>query len=1283
MINPERENKIAQSISYNSAFAKFIKNKAANILAGKNFDQLPANMQAVAEELIHAFLLNKGDSIGWEDPGANYMVLANALASSGNGMPVNVIAEDGKSVGSVLGYGATHSGVARSLTSWIEQRSFNEYGERRSDITKGLSTSLQTGIVGQYMIDRGGLKEGDVIQTKFDGDADVMRDQINDLKKRGVDMNAEDVQTAMRAQAVLQRKKEFESQDSAINREVRLAENSSIEAQTELKHAIDNGADRETVKKLQAKAVAAQTKLLGALEKRDEQFKNKIGGTYIQGEGDRKGFSVSSEDLENATRAAEGKMGGTFVTADLKKELENVINKNASTVKELSEIFGTNSFSELQTAVKQLGLGSLSSEKDVQEIKKRVSEAKAIALKTNRSVQEVMQEQADVATAFSSILGGRTMDAKTITRIMQGAQQAQTNYENGSGTKTGAQATAEVHQNIQADKNLLAPAAVVIEELKRRGIKDDKEANELIGRFKNAKTREEQLSIAKEIERYGRRMGLGAVMDDPGAQDRDFTANMEWLTSSRAELSMQDDVKSFEISKYTLDEANKTNRYAGRAEEFSKNKKKRDRLIAKKEKAKSSKERREIQAQIDQIGPTDAEEAIREEFQMAVDEFADKYEFIDEARAAYKKGDSEFKKYISNKQEEWRKQGMSEQQIEKATKAVTAVGGWSDNMVTDYKNNVNTSRNIHEKNPALVAASNAYAQTQSVLKDLREQRGEGEGKSFSESIIAGLQSNPDNKRERTEEDNMLRHLERNYFLTDGYINSDALNYGTNGKVGENGHMAAMNINMETGEITNVDALSKNENFMAILEESMNTGEKKYTREELRAMLKDPNKRGDILNALKDKMTYTGEQSNGERGVNKGIGQFILADDAANKEMQKAADTELEEGKKWHLDALGDHLKHVQHNEDGTIKSVTIDGIAYKSKEDAEAAIYDIADRDQEVYDRLIRSINPDENPAAFSRLTRGRSAKMAKSIYNALGNKNSKLYKAINSDTYDANAQEVFGSEEEWRTMSKSMKMLLDDGAHGVKNMGAYRYKQMKEALKTGVDQDKEGESISGRYDANGNADKNLTLSEKLNYISKQAYVGYNQDSGIIKATVKDWYTNNEAVEEQYKFTADGKVMRKDGNGWTTMDIENLRYEEQKALLDAVMEHAENDMRHGHLKETIERRARAMRGEKLKDYEQKNALMRETEDGGFEFYNNWDDYQKRENGTKVSGEDIRKRRESGTKIEEYAAELSSNVTAEDNSSKITNEAINKLAGCVGPDNRLQVSLPESQQKGQS
>lgn len=225
-------------------------------------------------------------------------------------------------------------------------------------------------------------------------------------------------------------------------------------------------------------------------------------------------------DMSNVTSAEVDSVlvGGVtgFSYTGLSDEFINknkaALNKHAKNLKDLSEIFDTKNFTELDAITETLQMGSFQNEKHVKQMGERIESAKRLALTTNRDVKEVLAEQGSLLDILGMASGGRSLVNNndinyfqrvkaTYDRNSERGYDFRTEAEMGADMMTSVANRRELFGNVMLGSYLLEDGNNLLDQkISGTDTTYASRVKELVEKFKNSTDRDEQTAIDAEIK---------------------------------------------------------------------------------------------------------------------------------------------------------------------------------------------------------------------------------------------------------------------------------------------------------------------------------------------------------------------------------------------------------------------------------------------------------------------------------------------------------------------------------------------------------------------------------------------------------------------------------------------------------------------------------------------------------------------------------------------------------------------------------------------------------------
>lgn len=343
--NQNRFQSAALAAQMNDPRLRQLVDTVARQVTGKGLSQLSTDQQKMVMQLAMAAQNSFGQMIGLENGGDQFSSIFRGVLGAG-AMPVSGGFASGRSsYGSSYGPGNNAVAVASGIHNELMRNIQNKNGGMNYGITNGLSATTVSQIAAQQLRTRT-WQRGDIVGADFGNTAADFKRQMDELERKGVDRNSKDFKDLQEVYKAVQRREQIQQESPGLSRD-----------------QINQRLDED--------------------------------------------MSLSASAKEMAKRQARGSMHGTYVTKQVTSELLEGIRTASENVKALGDIFGTQDFEALQANAKALGMGSLTDKKNIASIKQRIERANVQATMSGRSVQEVMQEQADIMGGLSGLYGGQ------------------------------------------------------------------------------------------------------------------------------------------------------------------------------------------------------------------------------------------------------------------------------------------------------------------------------------------------------------------------------------------------------------------------------------------------------------------------------------------------------------------------------------------------------------------------------------------------------------------------------------------------------------------------------------------------------------------------------------------------------------------------------------------------------------------------------------------------------------------------------------------------------------
>ena len=484
-LDQEMFDKIANVENYNDPERLGLLNTISQLLFGKPVDKLNDFASGLMKVMGQYLMNSYGDLVGLSDAGQNFASMHQAVARTGNFRPMD---QNGKFMsGSIQGPGAVTLGITRSLSDMVKKM-YDPEDINTDYITGGVSQLTTSQAVGQLIRERGGIRDGEYIHMQdVKPGAKGAEEALQKAIDKGLDENDPSVKEMAKAVAATKAQDEVirwgeKDADDRLKKDLDDAKSKRKQAEKDFKEGkieqqeLDKAKEqeemmekrreggkemRESVKEfneaqdeveaLQKRADAGEDvtkELIVAEAKRDDaRIKMQDKARSVASENKKyllqekvAGIDMSELDLDDVSQdiidaVRKGKVEAGGLTRGIKDEIKESLKNSKRNIKDLTEIFGTDNFEELKHAADQLSMGSLVDSKNVANVAKRIRTAKAEAERTGRSVKEVLEEQAAIASTIE-LMTGYKPGAATVERIQRQREQADRNIETGATTLT-------------------------------------------------------------------------------------------------------------------------------------------------------------------------------------------------------------------------------------------------------------------------------------------------------------------------------------------------------------------------------------------------------------------------------------------------------------------------------------------------------------------------------------------------------------------------------------------------------------------------------------------------------------------------------------------------------------------------------------------------------------------------------------------------------------------------------------------------------------------------------
>lgn len=119
--------------------------------------------------------------------------------------------------------------------------------------------------------------------------------------------------------------------------------------------------------------------------------------------------ALSDSEFASSEIAMSGRGNVSIVDGAYTDAMKKAMKQQSKVVAELSEVFGTKDYTQITQNAKALHMKSLSTEQGLKEAKERIHQSVALASVTNRSVADILQEQADIGQQLGRHASGASI----------------------------------------------------------------------------------------------------------------------------------------------------------------------------------------------------------------------------------------------------------------------------------------------------------------------------------------------------------------------------------------------------------------------------------------------------------------------------------------------------------------------------------------------------------------------------------------------------------------------------------------------------------------------------------------------------------------------------------------------------------------------------------------------------------------------------------------------------------------------------------------------------------
>lgn len=507
----EKFNSMANSMQTSDPRLQELLNMLSKLILGQTMNGLSPNWQTGFEYLGRAVVNSPlGSMMGLTNGADSFTAYHNAIIQQG-ALKMQQFGTGNQ--GYSYGAGSNTLGLAYHLTQQTNQ------------FARG--TGLDTGMVAGFMaanIQNNGLGWGDVVSY---GGSDVTSSGgIADLYKSLQGKAPDNVRNDIARAAVISRAHETFILDN-LKQE---ASNAGKDDATLLK---ENAALIPVLSRSFKRMSENNT---AELEKQLAAAKTDLGYTNL----DMSNATSAEIDAAMATRVTG--FSYTGVSAEFIAKSKAALRKHADNLKDLSEIFDTKNFAELDEITKTLQMGSFQNENHVKKMGERIEDAKRTALVTNRDVKDVLAEQGSIMDVLSLAAGGKNfVNDKDISHWQNVKAIYDRNSQRGYDYRTEAEFGADMATSAANRRQLFGDVMVGSYLLEKKGDllnkniagTDDTYASRIQGlvtKFKSTTDRSEQRDINDQIKSLLKAFGSLITDQDKREAYRNGTLDLNATT---------------------------------------------------------------------------------------------------------------------------------------------------------------------------------------------------------------------------------------------------------------------------------------------------------------------------------------------------------------------------------------------------------------------------------------------------------------------------------------------------------------------------------------------------------------------------------------------------------------------------------------------------------------------------------------------------------------------------------------------------------------------------------
>lgn len=402
-------NKAAQNAVLNSRQVQEIAEMAARMLLGKDISALAAEDQRQLRMAATAAVSSFGSMLGTSDAGAEFGMLYQGLAGSSRVAARRNVG--GRLTGPTLSMKA-HDPV-NIVAAAQTQRMVDEYvNGKADDLTPGaradgLTSGVAAGFTAQWLKSRGGIKADEMRQYEHDGSLGSMMKMRRSMS-RNANMSKEeqskvdtDIMTSHYLELMAQSRKQMSYNELSLQEQEEIrAEARKLSTMDSKQQQAEHDATLRSIEEQYYRQIKQENP---SMSDKDARARARSQVSEMRRSG---AIDVSEEGLASAERALEGRSNYTATTKQFKNSVEDALDGAKRTLAEMTDIFGTDSFEELEAIAKQFGVATLTSAEGARKMRDIMASAKARAASTGRTVQEVMEEYQAVGAQGAAIYGG-------------------------------------------------------------------------------------------------------------------------------------------------------------------------------------------------------------------------------------------------------------------------------------------------------------------------------------------------------------------------------------------------------------------------------------------------------------------------------------------------------------------------------------------------------------------------------------------------------------------------------------------------------------------------------------------------------------------------------------------------------------------------------------------------------------------------------------------------------------------------------------------------------------